>query len=246
MEKVSPFFVIIAMVYMIEVIYVKKIGIIIATIYLGAVLYLEFVKTIDWKSLLILFCFFFIWALIVFASLAAFFENRDIKFLGIEISAKKSSNVQTEEAKLNNEGLKRQEKIDFHKEFTKIEFPTVEVKVVGEYRTPRGIGKLAMLVSNAKKAGYNLKEDNAYLDVAGDAQKEIVNQLFLSIENYDKEDYAISHHYEKIMDDALYESNFNKDDFIKIKLDLVDHLGHKEAINHRFERAINDLNKISA
>lgn len=48
------------------------------------------------------------------------------------------------------------------------------------------------------------------------------------------------------MDEALYESSYNKDTFTRIRLVLIKQLGHKEAINHRFERAISDLDKISA
>lgn len=101
MEKASSFFVIIINDLYDEVIYVKKfgrpVGIILATAYLGFILGLEFVKGVDWQSLLILFAMFLVWALVVFANLATFFENRSFKFLGFEISAKEntveSSNV---------------------------------------------------------------------------------------------------------------------------------------------------------
>lgn len=95
MEKASSFFVIIINDLYDEVIYVKKFGrpveIILVTAYLGFILGLEFVKGVDWKSLLILFAMFLVWALVVFANLATFFENRNFKFLGFEISAKENT-----------------------------------------------------------------------------------------------------------------------------------------------------------
>lgn len=95
MEKASSFFVIISNDLYDEVIYVKKfgrpVGIILATAYLGFILGLEFVKRVDWQSLLILFAMFLVWALVVFANLATFFENRSFKFLGFEISAKENT-----------------------------------------------------------------------------------------------------------------------------------------------------------
>ena len=224
----------------------RPVGIILATAYLGMVLGLEYIRILDWKSLLILFAMFLVWASIVFANLATFFDNRDIKFLGFEISAKKSSNIQVRRPQHNEEKLKEQRKIDFHKEFERVNFPGLDIMIEGEYRTPTGVSNLASLVNQAKKADYNLTEDNAYLDAASAAQKGIVNQLCLSVYDYDNENYVFSHHIEEQMDEALYESSYNKDTFTRIRLVLIEQLGHKEAINHRFERAINDLDKISA
>lgn len=110
MEKASSFFVIIINDLYDEVIYVKKfgrpVGIILATAYLGFILGLEFVKRVDWQSLLILFAMFLVWALVVFANLATFFENRSFKFLGFEISAKENtvgtSNVNDKSDSLSN------------------------------------------------------------------------------------------------------------------------------------------------
>lgn len=68
------------------------IGIVIGTIYIAAVLYLEASRKLDWKTLLILFLFFVVWGIIVFANLAAFFDNKEINFLGVKIASTQGNN----------------------------------------------------------------------------------------------------------------------------------------------------------
>lgn len=136
-------------------------------------------------------------------------------------------------------------KIDFHKEFRNFETPGLDIMLIGQYRTPSGIEDFSKLVQKAKEAHYPLKEDSDYLESAGTFQHHIVEQLFASMEDYDSK-HIMTEEYKNSLRDVLYESDYDKDQFIVTRIDLIEQLGHKEAINHRFERAINDLDKISA
>lgn len=155
------------------------------------------------------------------------------------------------EAKANSNGIHNQHspvkrsKINFHKEFQNFETPGLDIMLIGQYRTPSGIEEFSKLVRKAKESHYPLKEDNAYLESARTFQNHIVEQLFASMENYDSK-HIMTEEYKNILRDVLYESDYDKDQFVIIRIDLIEQLGHKEAINHRFERAINDLDKISA
>ena len=80
----------------------RPVGIILATAYLGMVLGLEYIRVLDWKSLLILFAMFVVWAFIVFANIATFFENRTFKFLGFEIGAKETAVLPSNNNKSNS------------------------------------------------------------------------------------------------------------------------------------------------
>ena len=65
------------------------------TIFVVVVLTREVVKPLDWKSLLILFGFFLVWGIIISASLATFFDDREINFFGFKISEKKNISDET-------------------------------------------------------------------------------------------------------------------------------------------------------
>lgn len=69
-----------------------------ATIFLAAIVAIEVVKQLNYKVLLILFGFFVVWCIIVFTQLAAFFDNREISFLGFKISSKQDNATNEKQA----------------------------------------------------------------------------------------------------------------------------------------------------
>lgn len=71
------------------------VGMVLGTAYLVAVIWLEATKKMDWKSLAGLIILFLIWGLMIFANLAAFFDNKEISFLGIKIASNKKAETET-------------------------------------------------------------------------------------------------------------------------------------------------------
>lgn len=91
----------------------KIAGTIGTTIFIIVVLVKEVVNPLDWRSLLILFGFFLIWGIIVSASLATFFDDREVSFFGIfKASSKQTSG---KELKQRIDALDRQLKSLFNK-----------------------------------------------------------------------------------------------------------------------------------
>lgn len=95
----------------------KNIWIITATIIFIAILIIEVVKRLDWKSFLILFAFFLVWCIIVFANIATFFDNREFSFLGFKISSKQSKlddreKIVNQLASLEDKCRKQQKQLD--------------------------------------------------------------------------------------------------------------------------------------
>lgn len=90
------------------------VGMVLGTAYLFAVLWLEETKKLDWKSLAGLVILFLIWGLMIFANLAAFFDNKEISFLGFKISSKQDNATNEKQAieKTSKETKSKIEKIN--------------------------------------------------------------------------------------------------------------------------------------
>lgn len=82
-----------------------------ATIFLAAIVAIEVVKQLNYKVLLILFGFFVVWCIIVFTQLAAFFDNREISFLGFKISSKQD-NATNEKQTIEKTSKEAKDKIE--------------------------------------------------------------------------------------------------------------------------------------
>lgn len=112
----------------------KNIWIITATIIFIAILIIEAVKRLDWKSFLVLFAFFLVWCIIVFANIATFFDNREFSFLGFKISSKQSKLSDEEKivnqlASLEDKCKKQQKQLDeINSHFNSIEKESTKIK----------------------------------------------------------------------------------------------------------------------
>lgn len=112
----------------------KNIWIITATIIFIAILIIEAVKHLDWKSFLVLFAFFLVWCIIVFANIATFFDNREFSFLGFKISSKQSKLSDEEKivnqlASLEDKCKKQQKQLDeINSHFNSIEKESTKIK----------------------------------------------------------------------------------------------------------------------
>lgn len=188
------------------------------------------------------------WTAVIVVSLLViwdFMYYQDFEFFKIGKNGATAKLNKHQNKSSNSKVINKSQEIDFNKAFRDFETPGLDIMLIGQYRTPGGLEEFSKLVKKAKTANYPLKEDNAYLDSASTLQGHIVEQLFASMENYDK-NHILTEGYKDLLRDALYESDYDKNQFTVTRIDLVEQLGHKEAINHRFERAISDLDKISA
>lgn len=187
------------------------------------------------------------WSAVLFIALIViwdFMYYNDFKYFkfgknGIEAIANLESNSQ--------EAGHVSETINYHQKFEAIQLSPGDVHFIGSYREPLGLNEFSDLVNGAKKAGYILEEDNTYLNIAGDFQRSIVNQLLSSLEVKSWGfDYIELDKYRQRLFDALYESSFDIETFENLQDELVAKHGHQKAIAHRFNRAINDLKRIEA
>lgn len=187
------------------------------------------------------------WSAVLFIALIViwdFMYYNDFKYFKLgESGIEAIANVKSDSQKAGQVS----KKINYHQRLEDIQLPPGDVHFIGSYREPLGLNKFSDLVNEAKEAGYVLEEDNTYLNIAGDFQRSVVNQLLSSLEVKGWEfDYIELDKYRQRLFEVLYESSFDIKTFENLQEELVAKHGHQKAIAHRFNRAINDLKRIEA
>ncbi|MCC4369222.1 hypothetical protein [Limosilactobacillus reuteri] len=246
-------------------------GIVIGTIYIAAVLYLEASRKLDWKTLLILFLFFVVWGIIVFANLAAFFDNKEINFLGVKIASTQGNNKvpdgeSNSQLKLIQKQIDELEKKvrsiesdvrdmkqtsadatarDFHKEFEQFKLNQVSPVLIllEKYESPKQLEEFVKLVKEAKASKYNLENDIIYREIVEDYRENIVLQLTTVLEEIAKNNVFTD--LQGIFLDAINSDSINQETFDTVKKQLIiDNSDNKLKIINTFSKAINDLKKL--
>ncbi|MBB1123292.1 hypothetical protein [Limosilactobacillus albertensis] len=247
----------------------NSIGIGLGTVYIAVVLYLEATKKLDWKTLLILFLFFVVWGIIVFANLAAFFENKEISVLGIKIASThdklKAPNTESSNESIHNQLNKLDEKIkklelnmrdmkqtlvspdkrDFHKEFEqfKLTQSSFNIMFLEKYESPKRLKEFVKLVEEARVSKYDLLNDITYQELVEDYRKNIIIQLSTVLEEIAKNNVFTN--LQETFADAVNSDSINQETFDTVKKRLImDNDNNKLEIISTFSKAINDLKKL--
>lgn len=246
-------------------------GIVLGTVYIAVVLYLEASRKLDWKTLLILFLFFVVWGIIVFANLAAFFDNKEISFLGVKITPTQGNN-KAPDGESNSQLRLIQKQIDelekkvrsiesdvrdmkqtsadatardFHKEFEQFKLNQVSPVLIllEKYESPKQLEEFVKLVKKAKESKYNLENDIIYREIVEDYRENIVLQLTTVLEEIAKNNVFTN--LQGIFLDAINSDSINQETFDTVKKQLIiDNSDNKLEIINTFSKAINDLKKL--
>lgn len=241
------------------------VGMVLGTAYLVAVIWLEATKKMDWKSLAGLIILFLIWGLMIFANLAAFFDNKEISFLGIKIASNKKAETETPSIDPNDfdklqkrteklekdvhdlkEKLDASNKEDFHKELEQFRLskPDLDVIIVEGYESPSRLTEFVNLVKKAKTNGYDLSSDSAYQELVKGYRQHIAEQLKTVLETLDYSS-EFSERVQKLLKDAMVSVPTNQEVITNIKEELVDaDENSKLEISNVFFKATNDLKKL--
>ena len=166
------------------------------------------------------------------------------------IEAKSTSNEEENNRELkDNERAKAfdksKENTNFHEKFKKYDIPAVTAIPTDAYVTPEYVYEFIKLVNHARENNYDFKSDPAYVRDAELVQRWIVNVLLESFYNYEEYQPIISKYRDKIINN-LYGWKFKEDYLLALKVELISKFGNEPLIKHRFQMAINDLNKVSA
>lgn len=241
------------------------VGMVLGTAYLFAVLWLEETKKLDWKSLAGLVILFLIWGLMIFANLAAFFDNKEISFLGIKIASNKKAETETPSIDPNDfdklqkrteklekdvhdlkEKLDASNKEDFHKEFEQFRLskPDLDVIMVEGYESPSRLTEFTNLVKRAKTNGYDLSSDTTYQGLTKVYRQHITDQLKTVLKTLDYSS-EFSGRMQKLLENAMVSVPTNQEVIASIKKELISaNENNKLEISDVFFKATNDLKKL--
>ncbi|MBD8084885.1 hypothetical protein HUK45_01165 [Limosilactobacillus sp. c9Ua_26_M] len=252
----------------------RPVGIILATAYLGMVLGLEYVRVLDWKSLLILFAMFVVWALIVFANIATFFENRTFKFLGFEIGAKetvvspsnnKSNSLNDLKIEINNlkeANKKINDKIEeVNKRITKSHPPVPKMnfdEMLGTILFVSGIGTGNTDYNDMEADGSTFNDFCEQIALAKGHNVEIeksvnykkmLNIYLNAIESHLMAQLVLmydrkANSFEDTIQGTFKQYPYSKETLLAVRDDFIDSYGKKSQCTLLFDEIINKLDKM--
>lgn len=241
-------------------------GMALGTVYMFAVLYLKAVNKVDRGSLPILFLFFLVWGITVFANLAAFFDNKEINIFGLKIAS-------TKEIKDSNFPEKRLESLDkqmgelekqissLSKQVAKLRFKDIQNNFVSlnsaskanqlsagkpNYETPKILNDLIELRKEAKTIEYDYAYDQNYKELFAHISNEVLSNLGIAINmqmQWHQTDKLLKLDIEEDIHQAFdgKKINFMVIDAIQKRVEEVD---HDPQISITFSKAIDDLKRL--
>lgn len=223
------------------------------------------------ENIINFFLFFVVWGIIVFANLAAFFDNKEINFLGVKIASTQGNNKvpdgeSNSQLKLVQKQIDELEKKvrsiesdvrdmkqtsadatarDFHKEFEQFKLNQVSPVLIllEKYESPKQLEEFVKLVKEAKASNYNLENDIIYREIVEDYRQNIVLQLTTVLEEIAKNNVFIK--LQEMFLDAANSNPIDQETFDTVKKQLIiDNSNNKLEIINTFSKAINDLKKL--
>lgn len=241
------------------------VGMVLGTAYLVAVIWLEATKKMDWKSLAGLIILFLIWGLMIFANLAAFFDNKEISFLGIKIvSNNKVEDTELSDrlesldehiSKLENQTSSLSEQVaklrtkDVQRSFASLSSASKTNKLSvasASYETPALLKDFIDLKAEAKDTEYDYASDPNYKELSAHINNEVLSNLGIAINlqmQWHHSDKLLKLDLEKDIHQAFNGEKVNFDvlNDIKKQVEKVDNDPH---IPITFSKATNDLKKL--